>query len=197
MQDNVTMVVTEDDGDDDESNDGVTENDGGSSTTTTTTTTTTVRPKMTYRNRFRATRGPEVYKKYAVRADKVVSLRDAEELYGGGKQRRRNAIEVDCRLRVPGLGTDHGRWKADQFYGTHKSVSYKYRGDQQTAAGDPFAAVSSASSMADDENGRRDGDNERNDDDDNNRGGRSRHASGFVQFAIVVGAAVVTVAALQ
>ncbi|XP_025404839.1 uncharacterized protein LOC112679305 [Sipha flava] len=189
MQDNVTVVVMEDDGDDDESNDG-------DSSSTTTTTTTTVRPKVTYRNRFRANRGEEVYRKYAVRANKVVSLRDAEELHGG-KQRRRNAVDVECRLRVPGEGTGHGRWKADRFYGAHKSVSYKYRGDQQTATGDAFAAVSSASSVADDDSGRRDGKDDGDVHGDANRGGRSQHASAFVRSAIVFGAATVAAFTLQ
>lgn len=202
MQDNVTMTVTDDDGDDDESNDG-TENSMGGSSSTTTTTTTTARPKVTYRNRFRANRVEEEYKKYAVRADKVVSLKDAEELHDG-KQRRRNTVEVECKLRVPGDGASKGRWKANrpanQYYTAHKSVAYKYRADQQTAAGDAFAAVSSASSVADDDgDGHRDGDHGDGDgdDDDANHGSRSQRASVFVQSAIVVGAATVAAATLQ
>lgn len=159
----MTMVVTEDDGDDDETNDGVKANGGYNGTamagtTTTTTTTTTVKPKVTYRNRYRINRGDEVYKTYAVRADKVVSLKDAEEYHRAGQnkhQRRRNTVEVECRLRVPGDGAGHGHWKADRpadhYYGVRKSVAYKYRADPPPS--DAFAAVSSASSVAEDDDG--------------------------------------------
>lgn len=148
------MVVTEDDGDDDETNDGAKAN-GTAIGTTTTTTTTTVKPKVTYRNRYRINRGEEVYRTYAVRADKVVSLKDAEEYRAAQNkhQRRRNTVEVECRLRVPGDGAGHGHWKADRpadhYYGARRSVAYKYRADPPPS--DAFAAVSSASSVADDD----------------------------------------------
>lgn len=157
LQDSVTVVVTEDDGDDDETNDGGGGNNG-TVTSTTTTTTTTARPKLTYRNRYRMNRGGgEEYKTYAVRADKVVSLKTVEEYRAvhGKHQRRRNTVEVECRLRVPGDGAGHGHWKADRpadhYYGVRKSVAYKYRGDQSPS--DAFAAVSSASSVSDDHDG--------------------------------------------
>lgn len=158
MQDSVSVSVTEDDGDDDENNDDLGEAASGNGTdvtTTTTTTTTTPRPKM-YRNRFRG--GAEMtFKRYAVRASKVVSLVDAEKYrakQADNRRRRVGAVDVECRLRVPGDGTGGGRWKADRpadhYYGAHRSVAYKYRGAEQQPSGDAFAAVSSASSVDDD-----------------------------------------------
>lgn len=156
--DSVTSVVTEDDGDNDESNDGIAAQTTTATLTTstaTTTTTTTAKPKA-YRNRYRGNREEE-YKKYAVSATSVVSLKDAEE-YRNSKshqhQRRRNTVDVECRLRVPGDGAGNGHWKADRspdlYYSARKSVAYKYRNDLPPP-GDAFAAVSSASSVADDD----------------------------------------------
>lgn len=151
MLDQVTMVVTDDDGDDDENNDD--KNNG--TTTAVPVTTTTVKPKMW--NRYRSVRDDDVqYKTYAVRANRVVSLKDAEEYRGTAqnKQRRRNTVDVECRLRVPGDGAGNGYWKADRpanrYYGARKSVSYKYRADPPPA-NDAFAAVSSASSVSEDD----------------------------------------------
>ncbi|CAI6365408.1 unnamed protein product [Macrosiphum euphorbiae] len=155
--DSVTSVVTEDDGDNDETNDGATTTTSTTTSTTTTTTTTTAKPKA-FRNRFRGNRaGEDEYKKYAVSATSVVSLKDAEE-YRNSKphqhQRRRNTVDVECRLRVPGDGAGNGHWKADRtadlYYSVRKSVAYKYRNDLPPP-GDAFAAVSSASSVADDD----------------------------------------------
>uniref|UniRef100_A0A2S2P115 Uncharacterized protein n=1 Tax=Schizaphis graminum TaxID=13262 RepID=A0A2S2P115_SCHGA len=174
--DSVTSVVTEDDGDDDETNDGIAPQTSNatmtpSTTTTTTTTTTTAKPKSVYRN---SRWGRSDYKKYAVRATSVVSLKDAEE-YRNSKpnqhHRRRNTVDVECRLRVPGDGAGNGHWKADRpadrYYAARKSVAYKYRNDLPPP-GDAFAAVSSASSVADDDD----------DDADNYGGGVDRGASG-------------------
>ncbi|XP_050053752.1 uncharacterized protein LOC114133081 [Aphis gossypii] len=161
--DSVTSVVTEDDGDDDETNDGVQAANNATmtpstTTATTTTTTTTAKPKSVYRNnRYRSGNRDAEYKKYAVRATSVVSLKDAEE-YRNRKpnqhHRRRNTVDVECRLRVPGDGAGDGYWKADRppgrYYAVRKSVAYKYRNDVPPP-GDPFAAVSSASSVADDD----------------------------------------------
>ncbi|XP_025200975.1 uncharacterized protein LOC112598661 [Melanaphis sacchari] len=163
--DSVTSVVTVDDGDDDESNDGsANATMTSSTTTTTTTTTTTAKPKLANRNkRYRGNWGGDgdgEYKKYAVRATSVVSLKDAEE-YRNSKphnqhNRRRNTVDVECRLRVPGDGAGNGHWKADRpagrYYAARKSVAYKYRNDLPPL-GDTMAAVSSASSMAEDEDG--------------------------------------------
>lgn len=164
MLDEVTMVVTEDDGDDDENND-----DKSNGTTTAVPVTTTVKPKMW--NRYRSIRDDDVqYKTYAVRANRVVSLKDAEEYRSTAqnKQRRRNTVEVECRLRVPGDGAGNGYWKSDRpanrYYGARKSVSYKYRADPPPA-NDAFAAVSSASSLSED-----DGKNDDADDDDDDNG---------------------------
>ncbi|XP_026812164.1 uncharacterized protein LOC113553179 [Rhopalosiphum maidis] len=177
--DSVTSVVTEDDGDDDETNDGVASQTSNatmtpSTTTTTTTTTTTAKPKSVYRNNRYRGRADGEYKKYAVRATSVVSLKDAEE-YRNGKpnqhHRRRNTVDVECRLRVPGDGAGDGHWKADRpadrYYAVRKSVTYKYRNDLPPP-GDAFAAVSSASSVAE----------EGDDDADNYGGGVDRGAGG-------------------
>lgn len=171
--DSVTSVVTEDDGDDDETNDGVqTTNNAtmtpSTTTPTTTTTTTTAKPKSVYRNnRYRGGNRDGEYKKYAVRATSVVSLKDAEEYRNrkpNQRHRRRNTVDVECRLRVPGDGAGDGYWKADRppgrYYAVRKSVAYKYRNDVPPP-GDAFAAISSASSVADDDN----------DDDSDNYGG--------------------------
>lgn len=153
----MTSVITEDDGDNDETNDGATTTTSTTTSTTTTTTTTTAKPKA-FRNRFRGNRpGEDEYKKYAISATSVVSLKDAEE-YRNSKphqhQRRRNTVEVECQLRVPGDGAGNGHWKAnrtaDLYYSVRKSVAYKYHNDLPPP-GDAFAAVSSASSVADDD----------------------------------------------
>lgn len=160
MQDDVTVSVTEDDGNDDD--DGTVE----VTTTTTSTTTTTAKPKTTYRNRYRGGSGGggdgdnTAFKKYAVRAVKVVPLKAVEEHRLKQQRRRTGVVEVECRLRVPGDGTGGGRWEADRpadrYYGVRKSVAYKYRGggggQQPSSSGDAYAAVSSASSADDADN---------------------------------------------
>lgn len=196
MLDSVTMVVTEDDGDDDENND-----DGNNGTTTAVPITTTAKPKMW--NRYRSNRDDNVqYKTYAVRANRVVLLKDTEEYRGTAqnKHRRRNTVDVECRLRVPGDGAVNGYWKADRpanrYYSARRSVSYKYRADPPAPPNDAFAAVSSASSIAED-----DGRDDDNDDDDDDAVGRERNNGGaaagahpafvFVQTMIFAGIAVI------
>lgn len=137
------MNVTEDTRDD-----GRGSRNNVTTTTTTTTTTTVATP------RYRA-RWDGVVKKFAIRANRVLSPSDIEDLITrtrGKPQQQRldpSTVEVECRLRVaPAFAGS--RWRMDRpahfYYNSRKTLAYKYNAATTAIPADAMAAASSGSS---------------------------------------------------
>lgn len=163
MQESLNVVVLDDDGDDDDTNDAEVKN------TTITTTTTTTRPRVHHWGRYRYTshREGEVFRKYSIRATKVVLMKDVD-LYRNvdsgntttdrpAQEYRPNSVDIECRMRVPGDGTSDNFWKPDRpdnrVYIVRKTLTYKFHADPPPPP-DAFTSVSSASSMSDTNDGK-------------------------------------------